>query len=104
MVSLVGIPPTAGFIAKYWMFGAAVKEGLYGLVVVAVLTSVISLFYYMNVVRVMMFHQPKDNSPIPLAGMVKTGLTLSVVMVLIICIWPGVFYNWAMSASTIFAF
>jgi len=104
MVSLVGIPPTAGFLAKYWMFGAAVKEGLYGIVVVAVLTSVISLFYYMNVVRIMMFHQPKDDSPIPLAGMVKTSLALSVFMVLIICIWPGAFYNWAMTASTIFAY
>ena len=104
MLSLVGIPPTAGFFAKYWLFAAAVKEGLYWLVVVAVLTSVISLFYYMNVVRIMMFHKPKDDSLILLPGMVKFSLAVSVVVVLIICIIPNVFYKWGMAASTIFRF
>jgi len=104
MLSLVGIPPTAGFLAKYWLFAAAVKEGLYGIVVVAVLTSVISLFYYMNVVRLMVFHSPKDDSSIPLPGMVKIGLAISVVMVIFICIYPSVFYKWGESASAIFRF
>ncbi|MCD6163418.1 MAG: NADH-quinone oxidoreductase subunit N [candidate division Zixibacteria bacterium] len=104
MLSLSGIPPTAGFFAKYWLFAAAVKEGLYWLVVIAVITSVISLFYYMNVVRVMMFHQPEENTAISLSGMVKVSLGISVIVVLIMCIIPGVFYNWALSASTIFRF
>jgi len=104
MLSLVGIPPTAGFLAKYWLFGAAVKEGLYGIVVVAVLTSVISLFYYMNVVRVMVFLSPKDDSSIPMPGMVKIGLAISAVMVMFICICPSVFYRWGESASAIFRF
>jgi NADH-quinone oxidoreductase subunit N len=102
MLSLVGIPPTAGFFAKYWLFAAAVKEGLYGIVVVAVLTSVISLFYYMNVVRVMTFRAPKDDSPIRLTGMVKGSLVISVIMVLGICIVPNTFYGWAMAASEVF--
>ena len=104
MLSLVGIPPTAGFLAKYWLFAAAIKEGLYWLVVIAVLTSVISLFYYMNVVRLMMFRKPKENSAISLSGMVKVGLGISVAVVLIMCIIPGVFYDWALKASTIFRF
>ncbi len=104
MLSLVGIPPTAGFFAKYWLFAAAVKEGLYGIVVVAVLTSVISLFYYMNVVRLMIFHEAKDDSPIRLTGMVKTSLAISTVMVLIICILPNKFYEWALTASEVFNF
>jgi len=104
MLSLVGIPPTAGFLAKYWLFAAAVKEGLYGIVIVAVLTSVISLFYYMNVVRLMVFQSPKDDSLISLPGMVKIGLAISVVMVIIICIFPNEFYKWGDSASTIFRF
>jgi len=104
MLSLVGIPPTAGFFAKYWLFAAAVKEGLYGLVVVAVLTSVISLFYYMNVVRVMFFHSAKDESTISLTGMVKTSLAISVIMVLIICIFPSAFYSWAKTASEVFTY
>jgi NADH-quinone oxidoreductase subunit N len=104
MLSLVGIPPTAGFFAKYWLFAAAVKEGLYGIVVVAVLTSVVSLFYYMNVVRVMMFHPAKDETPIHLTGMVKTSLAISVVMVLIICIVPNSFFTWAKTAADVFSF
>ncbi len=104
MLSLVGLPPTAGFFAKYWLFAAAVKEGLYGIVVVAVLTSVVSLFYYMNVVRVMFFIAPEDDSPIMLTGMVKTSLVFSTIMVLIICVIPNWFYEWAMAASKIFNF
>ena len=60
MLSLVGIPPTAGFLGKYWLFAAAVKEHIYWLVVVAVLTSVVSLFYYVNVVRKMIFYKGED--------------------------------------------
>jgi NADH-quinone oxidoreductase subunit N len=104
MLSLVGIPPTGGFLGKYWLFGAAVKEGLYGIVIVAILTSVISLFYYMNVVRVMVFHKPKDNSGVTVPGLIKIGLTVSVVMVLIIGVLPNTFYRWGLLASTIFRF
>jgi len=104
MLSLVGIPPTAGFFAKYWLFAAAVKEGLYGVVIVAVLTSVISLFYYMNIVRVMVFHKPKDDTPIELPGLTRFGLVLSTAMVFAICLLPNTFYKWGMAASTIFRF
>jgi NADH-quinone oxidoreductase subunit N len=104
MLSLVGLPPTAGFFAKYWLFAAAIKEGLYGLVVVAVLTSVVSLFYYMNIVRVMMFHKPKDDTTISYSGLVKIGLGISVFVVLIMVVFPSVFYNWGLKAATIFRF
>lgn len=104
MLSLVGIPPTGGFLGKYWVFGAAIKEGLYGIVIVALLTSVISLFYYMNVVRVMVFHKPKDNSRIAVPWMIKIGLAISVIMVLIIGVLPNTFYKWGLLASTIFRF
>lgn len=102
MLSLVGIPPTAGFFAKYWLFGAAVKEGLYGIVIVAILTSVISLFYYMNVVRVMFFLPPKDSSEISLPRLAKVGLIVSVVVVMLFCILPDYFYRWGIDAAEIF--
>ncbi len=104
MLSLVGIPLTGGFIGKYFLFGAAVKEGLYGIVIVAVLTSVISLFYYMNVVRVMMFLPPKSNDKIPISNLIRFGLLLSAAMVLIIGILPDLFYRWGMSAAAPFKF
>lgn len=104
MLSLVGIPPTGGFLGKYWLFGAAIKEGLYGIVIVAILTSVISLFYYMNVVRIMVFHKPMDDSRLTVPGLIKIGLTVSVVMVLLIGILPNTFYKWGLLASTVFRF
>jgi len=104
MLSLVGIPPTAGFFAKYWMFGAAIKEGLYTIVIVAILTSVISLYYYMNIVRLMFFKATDDDSPITITPLVRIGMGISVAMVLIICIFPQVFYSWGLRAAEIFKF
>lgn len=104
MLSLVGIPLTGGFIGKYFLFGAAVKEGLYGLVIVAILTSVISLFYYMNVVRVMIFLPPQSSEKIPIPGLIRFGLLLNVAMVLLIGILPDLFYKWGMTASLPFRF
>jgi NADH-quinone oxidoreductase subunit N len=53
LVSLIGIPPAAGFMAKFFVFKGAVQNGLLWLVVIAVINSVISAFYYLRVVKVM---------------------------------------------------
>ncbi|MEZ5358004.1 MAG: NADH-quinone oxidoreductase subunit N [Candidatus Zixiibacteriota bacterium] len=53
MLSLAGIPPMAGFMAKYYIFAAAIQAGYTWLVILALLTSVISLYYYANVIRLM---------------------------------------------------
>ena len=53
LLSLGGFPPTAGFVAKWYVFGAAVQEQLYGLAIIGVLTSVVSVFYYLRIVVLM---------------------------------------------------
>ncbi len=53
LLSLAGVPPLAGFIAKLWVFSAAVKAGLYPLAIIGVLSSVVALFYYLRIVKVM---------------------------------------------------
>jgi NADH-quinone oxidoreductase subunit N len=53
MASLVGLPPTVGFMGKLWMFRAAVAAGMTGLVVIALLTTAISIYYYLRVIAVM---------------------------------------------------
>lgn len=69
LVSLAGIPPTAGFLGKFYVFGAAVRVGAMGhpelvvLAVLGVINSVISVYYYFNVVRLMYFAEPE-----PVAG------------------------------------
>jgi len=102
MLSLVGIPPTAGFLGKYWLFAAAVKGHLYWLVVVAVLMSVVSLFYYINVVRIMVFQRREDESKLYYGPALGLGVTISGVMVILICVLPATFFEWASRAVKAF--
>jgi NADH-quinone oxidoreductase subunit N len=63
MFSLAGLPPFAGFVGKFYVFAAAVQGKLYALVVAGVLNSVVSLYYYARVVKVMFLDQPKEGDP-----------------------------------------
>ncbi len=67
LLSLGGFPPMAGFIAKWYVFSAAVKAGYTGLAIIGVLTSVVSVFFYLRIV-VMMYMTPTDD-----AGAVPAG-------------------------------
>jgi len=58
LFSLAGIPPLAGFFAKFYVFLAAIKAGLYTLAVIGVLTSVVGAYYYLAIVKVMYFDEP----------------------------------------------
>jgi NADH-quinone oxidoreductase subunit N len=58
LFSLAGIPPLAGFFAKFYVFLAAIKAGLYVLAVIGVLTSVVGAFYYLMIVKIMYFDEP----------------------------------------------
>ena len=60
MFSLAGIPPLAGFFAKFYVFAAAVKEGLWPLAVFGVLASVVGAYYYVRIVKIMFFDAPKE--------------------------------------------
>ncbi len=60
MFSLAGIPPLAGFFGKYFVFLAAIKSGLVWLAIIGVVASVISAYYYLNIIKVMYFDEPAD--------------------------------------------
>ncbi|TVR16844.1 MAG: NADH-quinone oxidoreductase subunit N [Balneolaceae bacterium] len=62
LVSLTGLPPTGGFVAKLYIFGAAISAGWIWLVAVAGITTIISLFYYIRVVRNMYFFKPDEDA------------------------------------------
>jgi NADH-quinone oxidoreductase subunit N len=74
MISLTGVPPTVGFMAKIYIFGAAVDSGLTWLVVVGVLNSVVSAYYYIRVIKVMYLSSPPSDEP------VESGLPLRLAM------------------------
>ncbi len=69
MLSLGGIPPTAGFMGKFWLFGAAIDAGYYWLAVIGVLNSAMSLYYYIRVVVFMYIKTERTGSePVIVAG------------------------------------
>jgi NADH-quinone oxidoreductase subunit N len=103
LLSLGGIPPTAGFIAKWYIFAAAVQEGHYWLAVIGVLTSVVSVFFYLRIVVMMyMTEGPETMRPrIPVAAM--AGLGIAVIAVFYLGILPTRVLDLALdSISTIF--
>jgi NADH-quinone oxidoreductase subunit N len=75
MFSLAGIPPTAGFYAKLAVLSAAVNAGQVWLAVVAVIFSLIGAFYYLRVVKLMYFDEPKEAARAP--GQLGFGIALS---------------------------
>jgi NADH-quinone oxidoreductase subunit N len=58
LISLAGFPPTGGFLAKFYVFSAAVRQGLVSLVIIAVLASLVSVFYYLRIVVMMYMREP----------------------------------------------
>jgi NADH-quinone oxidoreductase subunit N len=77
MFALSGIPPTAGFFAKLYVFLAAIDAGLVGLAVIGVVTSVVSAFYYLRVVKVMYFDEPVGAFDQPLSAELKGVLLVT---------------------------
>ena len=81
MFSLAGIPPLAGFFAKFYVFAAAIKAGLVTLAVVGVVTSVVGAFYYLRLVKVMYFDEAKaPYERIPPGSAIVLGVSSAVVV------------------------
>jgi NADH-quinone oxidoreductase subunit N len=92
MVSLAGIPPTAGFWAKFVVFGAAIERGGVGtlLAVVMIVNSVISLYYYLAVPRQMLFVEPEQDRPLMSPALVTAVTVLTGVAVVAVGVWPEI--------------
>jgi NADH-quinone oxidoreductase subunit N len=92
LLSLAGIPPTAGFFGKLYVFQAAIDAGLYKLAIIGLLNSIVGAYYYLRVMVYMYMREPAPGAPIatPMrSGYVASALIISAVMVLAIGILPG---------------
>ncbi|BCX02696.1 MAG: NADH-quinone oxidoreductase subunit N [Candidatus Roseilinea sp.] len=90
MFSLIGIPPTAGFVGKYFLFGAAVAAGLTWLAVIGVLTSVVSSYFYLRLVMTMFMREPQtEGEPIPANAPRSLAAAISVAAVFIFGLLPA---------------
>ena len=88
MFSLAGIPPMAGFFAKYFVFVAAIESGLYALAVIGVLTSVVGAFYYLRIIKIMWFDEPAEPF-VPMPSELRTILALSSLFVAFYVVFAG---------------
>jgi len=104
MISLIGMPPAAGFMAKFYIFSGAVQYGLLWLVIIAVLNSVVSAYYYLRVVKVMWLGKPASEENVPSSGALRLALFLSSLGVLLLGIIPGFIMNLAGTAARLLAF
>jgi NADH-quinone oxidoreductase subunit N len=101
-LSLTGLPPTAGFVGKFYLFAAAIQAGYIGLAVIGVLSSAISLYYYFSVVMQMYMQEaPKERGISPTPGL-GAALILMVAGTLVFGIFPGPLINAATAAIAIF--
>ena len=103
MFSLAGIPPTAGFMGKFYIFAAAVKSGFVWLVVLGAINSVISIYYYLRVIVTMYFSAPNEGAVVTPSTTPPLTVALSVaaVGVLVMGVFPSLF--WTLAQSSIFA-
>jgi NADH-quinone oxidoreductase subunit N len=100
LLSLGGVPPTGGFFGKFYLFRAAMESPqLYWLVVLGVLNSMVSVYYYLRIVVAMYFRDPLR--PLAPTDSVSTraGLIITAVAVVLLGIFPGAVIDWARPAT-----
>ena len=100
LVSLTGVPVSAGFVGKFYLFNAAVAGGYAALAVVGVLMSVVSAYYYLRVVVAMYMREPAAaDTWAPVTGAASLGLAVAAAVVLGLGVYPGPVLGWARLAA-----
>jgi NADH-quinone oxidoreductase subunit N len=90
LLSLIGIPMTGGFFAKFYVFSAALQANLVGLTIIGVLNSAVGAYYYLRVIVMMYMRDAKEESPVsPVSPGLGTALAITVVATLYLGILPG---------------
>tara|TARA_B100001758_G_C17744469_1_gene272099 strand:- start:93 stop:494 length:402 start_codon:yes stop_codon:yes gene_type:complete len=93
LFSLAGIPPTAGFFAKFYIFVSVIEESMYFLAIVGLLSTVISAFYYLKIIKIIYFDPPKEQYDKEHDIGLKFSLTLSTLLILLYFIYPNALIN-----------
>ncbi len=100
LLSLIGIPITGGFFAKFYVFSAALKSNLVGLVIIGVINSAIAAYYYLRVIVVMYMREPKDDTPmVPVPASLLVSLTAAVAATIYLGVLPSRVINYALQSA-----
>ena len=101
MFSLAGIPPTAGFIGKFYVFRVAIEAGAINLAVIGILTSIVSVFYYLRVVYFVYMKEADETTPMPVLNVLSaSALAIAAVGILAIGIYPSPLFHTAIQAAS----
>jgi NADH-quinone oxidoreductase subunit N len=103
LLSLAGVPPLAGFIGKLYIFVAAIKEELYTLILVGLVNVVISMYYYLVIVKKMYINEPTDRSPLRPSPTMQAVIYVGLAGTLLLGIYPKPFIEWAVAATMMFS-
>jgi len=90
LFSLAGIPPLAGFFAKFYVFMAVIEAEMYALAIIGVVTTVVSAFYYLRIIKVIYFDKPSKPFDESYDWGLKSSLILSSILILIYFIYPSI--------------
>ena len=102
LLSLAGIPPTAGFFGKWFIFRSVIDSGFYVLAVIALLNSVIGAYYYLRVLVFMYMREPAAGAPVAVpmrSGYVAAALLISAILVIVLGVTPGTTLDMAQTAG-----
>lgn len=102
LLSLAGIPPTAGFLGKFYIFSAAIDAGQVYLAVAGVINSVIALYYYVNIIKCMYLDSAEKEYAITVHPALTAAILISLAGTLAVGIYPEPFINVVVSAVSIF--
>ena len=89
LFSLAGIPPLAGFFAKFYIFKSVLEQSMYSLAVIGLLSTVVAAFYYLRIIKVIYFDKEKDKYDIDHSMWLKFSLTFSTLLILAYFIFPS---------------
>ena len=98
LFSMAGVPPLAGFFAKFYVFLAAIKAGLYVLAVIGVLASVVGAYYYLAIVKIMYFDEPAEGF-VPMPDEIKIVLVVCGLFNILFFLYPGPLIGVASAAA-----
>jgi NADH-quinone oxidoreductase subunit N len=95
LMSLAGIPPTAGFLGKYYIFLSLIQSGQYTLAVIATLYAAVAIYYYFRIVKSMFVSEVREKAPMATSLGIRVALAVSGVMTLVIGLYPEPFLKFA---------
>ena len=100
--SLAGIPPLAGFFAKFYIFMSVIESDMYALAIIGLVTTVVSAFYYLRIIKVIYFDKPRKPFDTSYDWGLKTSLILTSILTLTYFIYPSVLTNIVSSIIVIY--